>query len=162
MTLRGGELKVNEAITTLKAYLSEKNLKYTHQRRVVTEVFFDAAAEQLHPTIDELFLRVKAVDPKIGYATVYRTIKLFEECKLASPRRFGDNQTRYEPEVPGEHHDHMICRDCGAIIEFEDSRIEELQERVARELGFTLSDHKMVLFGNPDRDCQVESCQRGV
>ena len=103
-------MKVTEAISTLKSYLREKNLKYTHQRQVVTEVFFDTAAEHLHLTIDELFLRVRAVDPKIGYATVYRTIKLFEECKLASPRRFGDNQTRYEPEVPGEHHDHMICR----------------------------------------------------
>ena len=94
---------------------------------------------------------MKEVDPKIGYATVYRTIKLFEECKLASPRRFGDNQTRYEPEVPGEHHDHMVCQSCGAIIEFEDDRIEELQERVAKELGFTLSDHKMVLFGSPEQ-----------
>lgn len=155
-------MKVTEAITTLKNYLREKNLKYTHQRQVVTEVFFDSAAEHLHPTIDELFLRVKAVDPKIGYATVYRTIKLFEECNLASPRRFGDNQTRYEPEVPGEHHDHMVCQACGAIIEFEDERIEELQERVAKELGFTLSDHKMVLFGNPDQDCQVDACLRSV
>lgn len=155
-------MKVKEAISTLKAYLSEKNLKYTHQRRVVTEVFFDTEADHLHPTIDELFLRVKAVDPKIGYATVYRTIKLFEDCKLASARRFGDNQTRYEPEVAGEHHDHMICADCGAIIEFEDDRIEELQERVALDLGFKLSDHKMVLFGEPGTDCQVGACLRSV
>ncbi len=155
-------MKHVDALATLKAYLTEKKLKYTHQRQVVTEVFFDAAAEQLHPTIDELFLRVKAVDSKIGYATVYRTIKLFEECKLASPRRFGDNQTRYEPEIPGEHHDHMICRECGAIIEFEDDRIEELQERVSKELGFTLVDHKMVLFGTPEQDCQITACLRSV
>jgi Fur family ferric uptake transcriptional regulator len=153
-------MKVKEAISTLKGYLREKNLKYTHQRQVVTEVFFDTDAQHLHPTIDELFLRVRAVDPKIGYATVYRTIKLFEDCKLASPRRFGDNQTRYESEVPGEHHDHMVCSDCGAIIEFEDEGIEDLQERVAKELGFKLDDHKMVLFGKPSADCQVSACLR--
>ena len=146
-------MKLDEIISTLKTYLQQKGLQYPQQRRVITEVFFDPTAAQLHPTIDELFLRVRAVDPKIGYATVYRTIKLFEECKLASSRRFGDNQTRYEPETPGEHHDHMICTTCGAIIEFEDQRLEDLQELVARELGFTLTDHRMVLFGQPGQQC---------
>ena len=157
----GGTLKVTEAIETLKAYLRQKPQIHSSASGCYRS-FLDSAAEHLHPTIDELFLRVKEVDPKIGYATVYRTIKLFEECKLASPRRFGDNQTRYEPEVPGEHHDHMVCQSCGAIIEFEDDRIEELQERVAKELGFTLSDHKMVLFGSPEQDCQVTACLRSV
>ena len=152
-------MKVDETISTLKAYLQQKGLKYTQLRRIITEVFFDPAAAHMHPTIDELFLRVRAVDPKIGYATVYRTIKLFEECKLASSRRFGDNQTRYEPETPGEHHDHMICSDCGAIIEFEDDRIEELQDLVARELGFELTDHRMVLFGRPLDDCPIQCRQ---
>ena len=86
-------MKVAEATDKLKVYLKQKGLKYTHQRQVVTEVFFDQKSENLHPTIDELFVQVRAVDPRIGYATVYRTIKLFEECKLATPRRFGDNQT---------------------------------------------------------------------
>ena len=153
-------MKVQEVTEILKGYLKKKGLKYTHQRQVVTEVFFDSAARGVHPTIDELYVRVRAVEPRIGYATVYRTIKLFEECKLASPRRFGDNQTRYEPEMPGEHHDHMICQSCGAILEFEDERLESLQEIVARELGFELADHKMVLFGKPVDPCQVPECRR--
>lgn len=152
-------MKVTEATDKLKGYLKKKGLKYTHQRQVVTEVFFDRTAGHLHPTIDELFVKVREVDSRIGYATVYRTIKLFEECKLAIPRRFGDNQTRYEPETPGEHHDHMICVDCGAIIEFEDERLESLQELVSRELGFVLEDHKMVLFGKPINSCKTSGCQ---
>ena len=152
-------MKVAEATDKLKVYLKQKGLKYTHQRQVVTEVFFDQKSENLHPTIDELFVQVRAVDPRIGYATVYRTIKLFEECKLATPRRFGDNQTRYEPETPGEHHDHMICLECGAIVEFEDERLESLQEVVSRELGFELADHKMILFGRPVKDCSTDACR---
>ena len=153
-------MKVTEATEKLKYYLKEKGLKYTHQRQVVTEVFFDRATGHLHPTIDELFVKVREVDARIGYATVYRTIKLFEECKLAIPRRFGDNQTRYEPETPGEHHDHMICTECGAIVEFEDERLEKLQELVSQELGFNLTDHKMVLFGNPLNSCTQSGCRR--
>jgi Fur family transcriptional regulator, ferric uptake regulator len=91
---------------------------------------------------------------------VYRTLKLLTECHLANPSRFGENQTRYEPEQPGEHHDHMVCVECNGIIEFEDERIEELQELVAEKLGFTLADHKMVLFGQPKVDCQVSGCRR--
>ena len=152
-------MKVKEATEKLKVYLKQKGLKYTHQRQVVTEVFFDRASGHLHPTIDELFVKVREVDSRIGYATVYRTIKLFEECKLAIPRRFGDNQTRYEPETPGEHHDHMICVDCDGILEFEDERLESIQEVVARELGFTLTDHKMVMFGKPLISCAKSGCK---
>ena len=153
-------MKVEQATEALKVYLKERGLKYTHQRQVVTEVFFETTEKGVHPTIDDLFTRVREVDSRIGYATVYRTIKLFEECKLASPRRFGDNQTRYEPETPGEHHDQMICQSCGAIIEFEDDRIERLQEKVAHELGFELTDHKMVLFGLPKSPCTVADCRK--
>ena len=152
-------MKVEEATEKLKEYLKTKGLKYTHQRQVVTEVFFDPKSSHLHPTIDELFVQVRSVDSRIGYATVYRTIKLFEECKLATPRRFGDNQTRYEPEIPGEHHDHMICTKCGAIVEFEDDRLESLQEIVSRELGFELTDHRMVLFGTPTDGCNQAGCK---
>ena len=151
-------MKVEEATGKLKEYLKQQGLKYTHQRQVVTEVFFDPKSSHLHPTIDELFLKVREVDARIGYATVYRTIKLFEECKLAMPRRFGDNQTRYEPETPGEHHDHMICTKCGAIVEFEDDRLEALQEVVSRELGFDLVDHRMVLFGKPIKGSKASCC----
>ena len=151
-------MKVEEATEKLKVYLKQQGLKYTHQRQVVTEVFFDPQSRHLHPTIDELFLKVREVDSRIGYATVYRTIKLFEDCKLAMPRRFGDNQTRYEPETPGEHHDHMICTKCGAIVEFEDERLETLQEIVSRELGFDLVDHRMILFGTPAKGVKPICC----
>lgn len=132
----------------------------TSQRRIVTEAFFDPDEREGHPTAEELYLRVRSIDSSVGYATVYRTLKLLTDSNLASPSRLGDNQTRYEPESPGEHHDHFVCRDCGAIIEFEDERIETLQEEIARTLGFALTDHKMVLFGSPVDECQAANCRR--
>ena len=155
-------MKPAEAVEILKAYLSENGLKMTNQRQLVTESFFDPAHREEHPTVEELYLRVRALDPRVGYATVYRTLKLLTECDLAAPSRFGDNQTRYEPEQPGEHHDHMVCIECNGIIEFEDEEIERLQETVARRLGFELADHKMVLFGKPSADCEVPGCRRSL
>ena len=131
----------------------------TGQRRTVTEAFFDSEMRHEHPTVEDLFMRVRELDSRVGYATVYRTLKLLTECGLASPSRLGDNQTRYEPEVPGEHHDHFVCAECGVIIEFEDEEIEALQEAVAERLGFELTDHKMVLFGKPLSGCP-ETCRR--
>ena len=153
-------MKTSEAVEKLKAYLIQQGLKFTHQRKIVTEVFFDPKFRDQHPTVEELYVRIRKRDSKIGYATVYRTVKLLVECGLAEPSRFGDNQTRYEPEIPGEHHDHLVCTDCGVVIEFEDEEIERLQERVAQKFGFVLSDHKMVLFGQPDKVCEVVNCQR--
>ena len=150
-----------EALQVLKAYLSKSGLKMTGQRRIVTEVFFDGVEENAHPTVEELYLRVRALDARVGHATVYRTLKLLVECGLASPTRFGDNETRYEPEAPGEHHDHFVCSECGVIMEFENERIEALQEDIARNIGFQLTDHKMVLFGRPLGECKIENCRRG-
>ena len=104
-------------------------------------------------------MRVREQDSRVGYATVYRTLKLLTDAKLANPSRLGDNQMRYEPELPGHHHDHFVCSDCGKIIEFEEQRIEELQEEIAEKLGFQLTDHRMVLFGRPLNDCQVSGCE---
>ena len=127
----------------------------TSQRRVVTEAFFDPSVTGDHPTAEELYLRVRKIDSRIGYATVYRSLKILTEAGLASPGRFGDNQTRYEPESPGEHHDHFVCVECGKIVEFEDEEIERLQIEVAARLGFDLTDHKMVLFGKPKGTCKA-------
>lgn len=149
-----------QAVDILKAYLSANGLKMTNQRQLVTETFFDVQYRNEHPTVEDLYLRVRNIDSRVGYATVYRTLKLLTECDLAAPSRFGDNQTRYEPEQPGEHHDHMVCVECNGIIEFEDDEIERLQETVATRLGFVLTDHKMVLFGTPQKDCKVAGCQR--
>ncbi len=155
-------METREALDKLGSYLTSQGLKSTAQRRLITEVFFDAAHRHEHPTVEELYLRVRARDPSVGHATVYRTLKLLVDSGLAEPRRLGDNQTRYEPEIPGEHHDHLVCTECGAIIEFEDHRIEALQLEVARGYGLELADHRMVLYGKPGATCTVPGCLRGT
>lgn len=142
-------MQPEEAVSKLVSWLSRKQLKVTQQRRLITEVFFDPAHRESHPTVEELYLRVRQREPGVGYATVYRTLKLLVDSGLAVPSQLGDNQTRYEPDVPGEHHDHLVCLRCNAVIEFEDPRIEELQHEIARRFGFELADHRMVLYGQP-------------
>lgn len=151
-------MQPQEAVENLVTYLARKGLKVTQQRRLITQVFFDPEHREDHPTVEELYLRVREADSRVGYATVYRTLKLLVESGLAAPSRLGDNQTRYEPDIPGEHHDHLVCVRCNAIIEFEDERIEELQHEIAARFGFKLTDHRMVLYGEPvpgsDHVCQ--------
>ena len=151
-------MEPSKAVDKLRAYLVREGLKFTQQRQVVTEVFFEPESRHQHPTVEELYHRVRLRDARVGYATVYRTIKLLVDCGLAEPSRFGDNQTRYEPEIPGHHHDHLVCADCGAIIEFEDEEIERLQVQVSKKLGFNLIDHKMILFGKPIVNCEESNC----
>jgi Fur family ferric uptake transcriptional regulator len=145
-----------QAIEELERALQRKGLKTTAQRRLITEVFFDPQFRQDHPTVDTLYRQVKSRDQSVGFATVYRTMKLLVECGLASPRQLHDNQTRYEPESPGEHHDHLICLDCGHIFEFENEEIEALQAREAARHGFVVAEHRMVLYGR----CQRDPCER--
>ncbi len=160
-TAEGRLLLAEEALAKLSEYLREQGLKQTQQRRLITEVFFDPGLRDDHPTVEDLYLRVRARDKRVGQATVYRTLKLLVDCGLAEPKRFGDNQTRYEPDDPGGHHDHLICEECGAIIEFEEERIEDLQQQVAGGFGFNLTDHRMVLYGRPsDGDCEAPNCKR--
>ena len=113
----------------LTAYMEKKGLRSTDQRKLIVETFFRAAN---HVSIEELLAQVRQQDRRVGYATVYRTLKLLTECGVANERRFGDGLTRYELADDVTHHDHLICVDCGKIIEFEEPRIEELQDRVAR------------------------------
>lgn len=153
-------MKAQEAVDTLRAYLTQQGMKFTVQRALITEVFFDPQFRNSHPSVEELYLRVRARDPRIGYATVYRTLKVLTDCGLANPNRLGDNQTRYEPEVPGEHHDHLVCAECGAVFEFEEEEIERLQHEVARRFGLDLTHHKMVLYGQPGVDCTAPDCKR--
>ena len=153
-------METAEALDRLASYLLKQGLKSTSQRRLITEVFFDAEFEATHPTVEELYMRARERDPRVGHATVYRTLKLLVECGLAEERRLGGNQTRYEPEHPGEHHDHLVCTECGAILEFEEDRIEDLQEEVAQRMGFALDDHRMVLYGAPGSECNAPGCQR--
>jgi Fur family ferric uptake transcriptional regulator len=128
----------------LIAYMNKKGLRSTDQRRLIIETFFRS---DNHVSIEELLARVREKDRRVGYATVYRTLKLLTECGVAYERRFGDGLTRYELADDTTHHDHLICVACGDIIEFEEPRIEELQERVARNHGFELRSHKHELYG---------------
>jgi Fur family transcriptional regulator, ferric uptake regulator len=128
----------------LQAYMEKKGLRSTDQRKLIVETFFHAAN---HVSIEELLAQVRAKDPRVGYATVYRTLKLLTECGVANERRFGDGLTRYELADDTSHHDHLICLECGDIIEFEEPRIEELQEKIARKYGFDLRSHKHELYG---------------
>ena len=120
-----------------------KGLRMTDQRRVVARVI--TAADD-HPDVEELYARAAQVDPRISLATVYRTVKIFEEAGLLERLEFGDGRARYEA-APEAHHDHMIDVETGKVIEFVDPELELLQKQIAEKLGFRLVDHRMELYG---------------
>ncbi len=136
----------------LQRYMAEHGLKSTRQRSLIIDTFFDMKG---HLSVEDLWTKVRALDPKVSVATVYRTMKLLNDCGLAHARNFGDGQTRYEAAIGRHHHDHLICTRCQTIIEFENDRIEQLQDAVARKHGFTVTSHKMELYGLC-RNCQRE------
>jgi Fur family ferric uptake transcriptional regulator len=121
---------------------NEKGLKMTEQRRVIARVLSDSTD---HPDVEQLYQRATKVDPRISIATVYRTVKLFEEAGILERHDFGDGRARYE-EAPEEHHDHLIDMNTGEVVEFQNDEIERLQEAVARSLGFRLIDHRLELY----------------
>lgn len=127
-----------------REYLVRQGLKSTRQREVILDEFLASGS---HLSTEELYLSLRPKHPGIGYATVYRTLKLFAECGLAEQRHFGDGQTRYEQASSDEHHDHLICTACGRIIEFGDEAIERLQEKVARTHGFHIQNHRLEIYG---------------
>lgn len=128
----------------LKSYIETKGLKSTAQRDFIADTFFRT---NTHISLDELLKKVKRKTPNIGYATVYRTMKLLTECGLAIARQFGDGQTRYENLPEDGHHDHIICMKCSKIAEFHNHKIEQLQLEAAKKLGFTVVNHKLELYG---------------
>jgi Fur family ferric uptake transcriptional regulator len=128
----------------LHQYMAKKGLRSTDQRRLIVETFFHSPN---HVSIEELLAQVRAHDAKVGYATVYRTLKLLAESGIAFERRFGDGLTRYELADDEAHHDHLICVDCSRITEFEEPEIEALQEKVALRYGFELRSHKHEMYG---------------
>jgi Fur family ferric uptake transcriptional regulator len=125
-------------------YIIRKGLKSTRQRDIILDFFLSS---ERHMSIEELYLKLRAKHPGIGYATVYRTLKLFAEAGIANEIHFGDGQTRYEHVNEGEHHDHLVCTRCGAITEFENETIEQLQNDVAAGYGFQIETHKLELYG---------------
>lgn len=132
------------ALQHLSAWISARGLKSTRQRDLIVDTFFQANG---HVSVGELLERVLQRDTRIGAATVYRTMKILTEAGLASPRHFDDGQTRYEAALDRHHHDHLICTCCHKIVEFENERIERLQDAVAAEHGFVVLRHKMELYG---------------
>ncbi len=123
----------------------DKGLRMTGQRRVIARVLSGATD---HPDVEEVYRRSNAIDERISLATVYRTVRLFEEQGIVERHDFGDGRARYE-EAERKHHDHLIDMESGAVIEFRNEEIERIQERVAHELGFRLVGHRMELYGVP-------------
>jgi Fur family ferric uptake transcriptional regulator len=129
----------------LEALCAEKGLRITEQRRVIARVLSEADD---HPDVEELHARSSAIDPGISIATVYRTVRLFEDAGILERHDFGDGRSRYEA-APETHHDHLIDVESGRVIEFVDEEVEALQRRIAERLGFRLVDHRMELYGVP-------------
>ena len=132
---------------TIIAKCERSGLRMTEQRRVIAKVLQDADD---HPDVEELYARASAIDAHISIATVYRTVKLFEEAGILDKHEFGDGRARYEA-ADREHHDHLIDMNSGKVIEFCDPEIEALQEKIANKLGYTLKGHRLELFGVPIR-----------
>ena len=137
----------------LTRYMAERGLKSTRQRSLIIDTFFGSGG---HLSVEQLWSKVRLNDARVSVATVYRTMKLLSECGLAEARNFGDGQTRYEASVGKHHHDHLICTRCGQIVEFENDRIEALQDGIAKKHGFRVTSHKMELYG------LCRACQRAV
>ncbi|MGQ0674608.1 MAG: Fur family transcriptional regulator [Rhodospirillales bacterium] len=123
----------------------EKGLKMTEQRRIIARVLSESGD---HPDVELVHRRATALDPRISIATVYRTVRLFEEANILEKHDFGDGRARYE-EQPESHHDHLIDIDSGKVIEFRNEEIETLQRAVAEKLGYRLVDHRLELFAVP-------------
>lgn len=137
----------------LDAYLEGQSLKQTKQRAVIVEYFLKA---DTHIDADELHRIVQKQGHDIGLATIYRTLNLLTEAGLAEQRSFTDGRSVFEILRPNHHHDHLICVECRHVIEFENSAIEALQEKVAKEFGFELVSHRLDLFGR----CMKKNCER--
>ena len=130
---------------TIIAQCEAKGLRLTDQRRVIAAVLEESDD---HPDVEELYNRASGRDPRISLATVYRTVKLFEDWNLLEKHEFGDGRARYET-TDREHHDHLIDINSGEVIEFMDEEIEKLQQEIARKLGYKLKGHRLELFGVP-------------
>ncbi len=141
------ETAPSTAPSRLEALCLEKGLKMTDQRRTIARVLSDATD---HPDVEQVYRRATALDPRISIATVYRTVRLFEEASILEKHDFGDGRSRYE-ESPQEHHDHLIDVESGRVIEFREEEIEALQRGVAEKLGYRLVGHRLELYAVPLR-----------
>jgi Fur family ferric uptake transcriptional regulator len=145
MKLRKPEMQV------LIDYLRDNKLKVTPHRELILETFLD---HEGHRSVEDIYRTVRQQDPRIGYTTVYRTMKLLAECGLAREIDLADGITRYEHLFNHEHHDHMICMECGTSIEFLNPDIESVQDSASEQLGFKVLDHRLQIYG-VCRQCQA-------
>lgn len=137
---------MSENLSRIEQLCVQQGMKMTGQRRVIARVLSNADD---HPDVEEVHRRSAADDPRISIATVYRTMRLFEEADIVARHDFGDGRARYE-EAPSTHHDHLIDIKSGKVIEFHNEEIERLQREVAKEHGYRLVDHRLELFAVPD------------
>ena len=138
-----------DTVDTIEQKCLAKGVKLTEQRKIIARIISESKSEygeSDHPDVDELYNRVSRVDPKISIATVYRTVKLFEEAGILTKHDFKGGKARYEAMIES-HHDHLIDIKTGEIIEFVDDEIEKLQKKVAEKYGYDLVDHKLELYG---------------
>lgn len=136
---------MKDFLETVKKSLEQHGLKMTRPREIIV---LELLKQQPHVSAEDLLQAVRQKDPQVGLATVYRTLKLLQDCGLAKAHYFGDSQALFEMELdPQNHHDHLICENCHRIEEFTNLKIEALQERVAREHKFQLKHHRMELYG---------------
>jgi Fur family ferric uptake transcriptional regulator len=131
-------------------YLQSRKLKVTPHRQLILETFL---ADEGHRSVEDIYRAVRASDPRVGYTTVYRTMKILADCGLAREIDLADGITRYEHLYNHQHHDHMICMECGNSIEFYNEEIEAVQDLASEQLGFKVLDHKLQIYG-VCRDCR--------
>ncbi len=136
---------MSSMLSRIESLCAEKGLKMTEQRRIIARIISSATD---HPSVEEIYHRASKLDKNIGIATVYRTLRMLEEAGIVEKHDFGDGRTRYE-EATDEHHDHLIDMRSGKIIEFHNERIEQLQEEIAKELGYKLVAHSLELYAVP-------------
>ncbi len=137
----------SQAPSRIEQLCLDNGLKMTDQRRTIARVLSDSDD---HPDVDQVYRRATQLDSRISIATVYRTVRLFEEANILEKHDFGDGRARYE-EVQDDHHDHLIDIKSGKVIEFFNEEMEAMKERIAKELGYELIDHRLELFGKPIR-----------
>jgi len=132
--------------TRIERLCHDKGLKMTEQRRVIAKVLSDSTD---HPDVEQLYRRAATIDPRISIATVYRTIRLFEEAKIVERHDFGDGRARYEESGDRHHHHHLINLRTGEVVEFESDELEVLKRKIANQLGFELAGERLELYGVP-------------
>lgn len=138
------EARRAKVLQLIECHLGKRGYRWTKQREAILEAFLDAPA---HVSIDQLYDAIREEHPEIGPATLYRSMNLFVQAGVAKEGRFNEGKARFEPAFDIDHHDHLICTVCGDIQEFEDPRIENLQEEIARQRGFKVGSHRMELYG---------------